>query len=107
MGHSHRRRRAASGVAGQKAASWSAVLTVILTLLIDQNSAADITGGIFAQDQAEFFDLILELGDYTATCSATRSREQVSRTRWPTLTRCFKRSSAPEPGTRARNLADE
>ncbi|MFC9916499.1 hypothetical protein [Streptomyces sp. NPDC127197] len=47
-------------------------LPVIRALLADQTSAGEVLGATFARDQGEFFDLILELADFTATCITIR-----------------------------------
>ncbi|MGP4091732.1 hypothetical protein, partial [Streptomyces sp. KR55] len=57
------------GAAGQAKLN---TLPVIRGLLTDQESAAEVLGATFARDQGEFFDLILELADFTATCITIR-----------------------------------
>lgn len=48
-------------------------LPVIQGLLVDQASAGEVLGTTFARDQGEFFDLILELADFAATCITIRA----------------------------------
>jgi hypothetical protein len=47
-------------------------LPVIRALLADQESAGEVLGSTFARHQGEFFDLVLELADFTATCITLR-----------------------------------
>ncbi|MGW2707102.1 hypothetical protein [Streptomyces sp. NPDC001340] len=48
---------------------------VMRALLAGQDSAGEILGATFARDQGEFFDLILELADFTATCITIRDTQ--------------------------------
>ncbi|MHA5054533.1 hypothetical protein [Streptomyces sp. SD15] len=50
-------------------------LPVIRGLLLDQQSAGEVLGATFARDQEEFFDLILELADFAATCISIREAQ--------------------------------
>ncbi|EST19174.1 hypothetical protein M878_42575 [Streptomyces roseochromogenus subsp. oscitans DS 12.976] len=64
-------------MAGSRGASHgdrSAVLSVIRAVLVDQDSAVGFLGEVFAQDQAEFFDLMVQLADFAALCMQFRGR---------------------------------
>ncbi|MEV8547958.1 hypothetical protein [Streptomyces sp. NPDC051572] len=58
----------ASGRGAAEGGSKLNALPVIQGLLADQASAGVVLGTTFARDQGEFFDLILELADFAATC---------------------------------------